>query len=74
MKFVNWDWRPAVLLKSPERAFAVLEPSGPWVEVDERDVAESAGVMREEAWRSKFEAKFGPLDVSKIPAQSAPIR
>lgn len=71
LTFCNWDWRPAVL--TPDRlAYAVLEPGGPWVAVDELDVAETAGVMPEDAWRRTFERKFGPLDLSKIPAHSAP--
>ncbi|BBF92459.1 hypothetical protein [Blastochloris tepida] len=61
MTFVNWDWRPAVLAEDWELAFAMLEPGGPWVEVDAADVAYTAGVMSEAAWRAKFEPEFGSL-------------
>ncbi|BBF92453.1 hypothetical protein [Blastochloris tepida] len=61
MKFVDWDWRPAVLSDKASSAFAMLEPRGPWVQVDAADVAYTAGVMSEAAWRAKFEPEFGPL-------------
>jgi hypothetical protein len=69
MKLASWDWRPAVYFDD-ERAFAVLEPGGPWVPVDAMDVGETSSVLREDLWRRKFEDEFGPLDLSKIPAQS----
>jgi hypothetical protein len=58
--FCNWDWRPAVLVG--DEAFAVLEPGGPWVSVDEFDVRHTGGVLTEEAWRRTFIREFGPLD------------
>jgi hypothetical protein len=69
MRFCDWDDRPAVMVG--REAFAVLRPGWPWVSVDRDDVRETAGVMSEFAWRSKFEGKFGPLDVSNIPDHSA---
>jgi hypothetical protein len=57
-----------VLTPWPSRAaFAVLIPNGPWEKVDELDVAHTAGVMTEEAWRAKFEGEFGALNLSNIP-------
>lgn len=53
--FMNWDWRPAIMLEAGP-AFAVLEPSGPWVEVNDADVIESGRVMSEDAWRKTFGA------------------
>lgn len=68
LTFVDWDWRPAVLTPWPRReAFAVLKPEGPWEKVDELDVAETGGVLTEEAWRAVFENKFGELDLSTLP-------
>jgi hypothetical protein len=50
--FVVWERRPAVLVGG--KAFAVLKPGGPWVSVDELDVAHTAAVMPEAAWREYF--------------------
>ncbi|MGO4574118.1 hypothetical protein [Microvirga sp. 2TAF3] len=73
LTLVNWDWRPAVLTPGwPHEAFAVLTPEGPWVKVDELDVAETAGVLTEDAWRATFEGKFGKLDLSTLPLKIAP--
>ncbi len=69
MKFCNWDWRPAVLADDWSAASAVLAPGESWSAVDAGDVATSAGVMSEADWRATFERKFGPLDLSKLPAQ-----
>lgn len=72
MIFTDWDWRPAVLTNDRRYAFAVLRPNGPWTKVDRDDVRETAGVMSETAWRARFEPKFGPLDLTKIPYPSEP--
>jgi hypothetical protein len=64
MKFVDWDNRPAVLVG--DKAFAVLGPADPWCMVDSCDVAHTAGVTTEAAWRKKFEGMFGSLDLSLI--------
>ncbi len=72
LTFCNWDGRPAVLV-DPASAFAVLVPEGPWEKVDELDVSETAGVLPEETWRSKFEGKFGPLDLSTLPIATAQV-
>lgn len=53
LSFSNWDWQPAVRAPGGP-SFAVLEPGGPWVEVDDKDVAESGRLMSEEAWRKTF--------------------
>jgi hypothetical protein len=60
IKFLNWAYRPAVLVG--DEAFAVLRPGEPWVSVDRDDVWFTAGVMTEEAWRRAFIRQFGPLD------------
>jgi hypothetical protein len=69
MTFADWDHRPAVLLDG--KAFAVLRPGGPWVEVDAFDVGHTAGVMSRLAWRERF-GWFGRLDLTKIPG--SPLR
>ena len=71
LTFCNWDWRPAVLLKSPLRAFAVLDRNEDWTEVDALDVFTTAAVWPEARWREAFEPEFGPLDISRF-VQSAP--
>ena len=74
LTFCDWDGRPAVLTPWPSRAaFAVLVPNGFWEKVDEADVAGTAGVLPESAWRSKFEGEFGPLDLSTLPGATAPV-
>jgi hypothetical protein len=65
LTFVDWHRRPAVLTPRNE-AFAVLKPGGPWVSVDGSDVFHTGVVRSESHWRG-FEAKFGPLDLSKLP-------
>ena len=64
MKFVDWDHRPAVLIDG--KAYAVLGPRDPWCMVDSLDVAHTASVMTEAAWRKEFEGPFGSLDLSLI--------
>ena len=64
MKFVDWDHRPAVLIDG--KAYAVLGPADPWCMVDSCDVAHTASVMSEAAWRARFEGYFGPLDLNLI--------
>jgi hypothetical protein len=59
--FVNWDYRPAILVGY--EAFAVLRRGEPWKKVDRWDVVNSARVMTETAWRRMFVRKFGHLDV-----------
>lgn len=60
--FVNWDHRPAILVDG--KAFAVLKPGGPWVEVDEPDVGHTSGVLSEARWRRHFRREgYGALDV-----------
>ncbi|QOF72395.1 hypothetical protein IG197_04735 [Aminobacter sp. SR38] len=56
---VNWDNRPAII--SGGGAFAMLEPSSPWVEVDFRDVLWTSDVLTEAAWRERFKS-FGELN------------
>ena len=63
--FGNWEGRPSVC-NDRGRAFAVLEPGGPWVEVDGNDVAYTSRLMSEEAQRRRF----GPLP--PIPAALRP--
>jgi hypothetical protein len=67
MEFMDWDGRPAVLLK--EDAYAVLRPGGPWTLVDWKEVANTGGVLTEAAWRKRL-AHYGRLDLSKIPRPS----
>jgi hypothetical protein len=62
MKFVSWDWRPAVMLDG-DTAFAVLAPGEPWVAVDASDVGHSGAELSETAWRRRFVGEFGRLDV-----------
>ena len=64
MKFVDWDHRPAVLIDG--KAYAVLGPADPWCMVDSADVAHTASVMSEAAWRAQFQGEFGPLDLNLI--------
>jgi hypothetical protein len=64
MKFVDWDHRPAVLIDG--KAYAVLGPRDPRCMVDSLDVAHTARVMTEAAWRKEFEGPFGSLDLSLI--------
>ena len=61
MRFINWDWRPAVLSASLDKAFAVLTPGAAWTSVDAVEVAHSGGLMSEPVWRATFEPAFGPL-------------
>ncbi|GAA2848553.1 hypothetical protein EDC40_101148 [Aminobacter aminovorans] len=56
---VNWDNRPAII--SGGGAFAMLEPSSPWVEVDFRDVLWTSDMLTEAAWRERFKS-FGELN------------
>lgn len=65
LTFVNWDFRPAVLLEFG--AFAVLSKDAPWKAVDPFDVSETGAVMSEEVWRDKFEEEYGVLDLSALP-------
>jgi hypothetical protein len=69
MDFINWDWRPAVLI-GVDDAFAVLSPGKGWSRVDEADVIHTGAVLSEEEWRRRFEPRFGFLDLSKIPHSS----
>jgi hypothetical protein len=64
IQFVDWDHRPAVLIDG--KAYAVLGPRDPWCMVDSADVAHTAGVMTEAAWRKEFQGGFGALDLSLI--------
>lgn len=68
MRFINWDFRPAVLFKS--EAFAMLAPGAGWSKVDFHDVWETGAFVSEEYWRGYFEWEFGPLDVSTIAAHA----
>lgn len=72
MKFVNWDWRPAVLVGG--RAFALLAPGGSWEEVDAIDVRLTGYAVPDEAtFRATFKS-FGYIDLSKIPVGAASPR
>jgi hypothetical protein len=62
--FYDWDHRPAVLIGG--KAYAVLGPRDPWCMVDSLDVAHTACVKSEAAWRKEFEGAFGSLDLSLI--------
>ena len=66
MEFSDWDRRPAGLLE--EGAFAVLRPGSTWTPVDAWDVFHTAGLMSEDAWRTRFEPEFGPLDLEAVNA------
>lgn len=77
-RFMNWDRRPAVI--GDARAFAMLKPNSPWVEVDFTDVLWTSGVLTEEVWRERFKS-FGELNppmllldqVSPSPRPQEPI-
>lgn len=62
MMFVNWEFRPAVLLNDG-RAFAILRKGGDWSEVDRLEVDDSGAVMSPE----RFAARFPEADLSRIP-------
>jgi hypothetical protein len=59
MRFVNWEWRPAVT--DSVRAFAVLAPGEDWTEVDSAEVSESGWIVPEDEFRSIFADAFGTL-------------
>jgi hypothetical protein len=62
IKFVNWDYRPAILVG--DEAFAVLRPGTPWVSADRKDVFHTSAVMSEDHWRKTFVREgFGRLEV-----------
>jgi hypothetical protein len=67
MLFVNWDYRPAVLVDG--MAFAVIAPGEAGKRLSRHDVFGTASVMSEAAWRKAF-SDFAPLDLSKIPDHS----
>jgi hypothetical protein len=52
IKFVNWDYRPAILVG--DEAFAVLRPGTPWVSVDASDNGHTGAELSETAWRKTF--------------------
>lgn len=60
--FVNWEFRPAVLLDDG-RAFAILREGGDWSEVNRAEVIDSGAVMLPE----RFAARFPEADHSRIP-------
>lgn len=53
-RYGNWDWRPSVFEPSTRRAAAVLEPGGPWVEVNAEDVTKTAYHMPEDILHRSF--------------------
>ena len=61
MKFISWDFRPAVL--GTTEAKALLEPgSTDWVSVDFSDVSHTGSVMDEASWRERFTSLGFGLD------------
>jgi len=58
--FVDWDNRPAII--GAGGAYAMLEPSSPWVRVNAASVGNTADVLDEEEWRERFEEEYGKLD------------
>lgn len=63
VKFVSWDFRPALLGK--REAFALLDPDTQWVDVDVWDVSHTGGLMDEASWHDRFDY-FGPA-MHKLP-------
>lgn len=66
MVFINWEFRPAVLLDDG-RAFAILARGSSWSEVDRVEVVDSGVVMSPGA----FAARYPEADPSNIPPQSS---
>ena len=66
-RFVDWGQRPAVLLDMSGRACAKLEPNGPWVWIDRAQAEAFGEILSEEAWRARFEPRFGPLELKNPP-------
>ena len=61
-RLINWESRPAAILKSGF-AFAVLDATSGWVKVSATEVSESGNPIS----ASTFETMFPKSDLSKIP-------
>ncbi len=66
-RLVNWEGRPAALMRSGA-AFAVLDATSGWVKVSWDEVVDSGDPISE----AKFDTRFPKSDISKIPGISAP--